>query len=92
MQGKLEATHSELLMLSFLLVMEATANQWGFCFKQIFTEVVDIVVGWFMESTSMPDIRVRIGMVLAWRAEVLSRSGGLLHGRLDVGGQVGRRR
>jgi len=74
-KGKLEATHSELIMLALLGVMEAAAKQWGFCFKQIFTEVVDIAVGWFMESISMPDIRVRIGKALIdwsvfWQGEV----------------------
>ena len=74
-KGKLEATHSELLMIALLGVMEAAAKQWGFCFKQIFTEVVDIVVGWFMESTNLPDIRTRIGKALVdwsvfWQGEL----------------------
>ena len=66
-KAKLEATHSELLMLSLLAVLVAAAKYWGYCFKTIFTEVVDIVVGWFMESNTMPDIRVKIGgAIIDW--------------------------
>ena len=54
-KAKLEETTSELLMLALLDIMGATAKHWGQCFKTIFTEVVDIVVGWFMESVNMPD-------------------------------------
>ena len=61
LKAKLEETHSDLIMLSLLGVMEAVARHWEPCFKVCFTEVVDIVVGWFMESNGLPDIRTRIG-------------------------------
>ena len=74
-KAKLEETHSELLLLSLLSILVAAAKFWGYCFKSIFTEVVDIVVGWFMESNSMPDIRVKIGSALIdwgvfWQGEI----------------------
>ena len=46
---RLEQTQSEVMMLALLSVVEAAARQWGVLFKAIFTEVVDIAVGWFME-------------------------------------------
>ena len=61
---RLEQTQSEVLMLALLGVVEAAAKHWGILFKGIFTEVVDITVGWFMESSSMPDIRVKIARAL----------------------------
>ena len=75
LKTKLEETNSDLIMLSLLGVMEAVAKYWGSCFKVCFTEVVDIVVGWFMESHSLPDIRTRIGRALIdwaqfWQGEV----------------------
>ena len=75
LKTKLEETNSDLIMLSLLGVMEAVAKYWGGCFKVCFTEVVDIVVGWFMESHSLPDIRTRIGRALIdwaqfWQGEV----------------------
>ena len=60
-KAKLEATHSELIMLHLLSVLVAASNKWAPAFRTIFTEVVDIIVGWFMESTNMPDIRYQIG-------------------------------
>ena len=63
-KAKLEETTSELLMLALLAIMGATAKHWGHCFKTIFTEVVDIVVGWFMESVNMPDVRHKIGRAI----------------------------
>ena len=74
-KAKLEETTSERLMLALLAVMGATAKHWGHCFKTIFTEVVDIVVGWFMESINMPDVRHKIGRAIIdwgafWQGEI----------------------
>lgn len=74
-KAKLEATHSELMMVSLLAVLVAASNYWTVCFKSMFTEVVDIVVGWFMESHNMPDIRFKIGTALIswgvfWQGEM----------------------
>ena len=64
---RLEQTQSEVMMLALLSVVEAAARQWGVLFKAIFTEVVDIAVGWFMESGRMPDVRTKIARTLmAW--------------------------
>ena len=66
-KAALEQTQSEVLMLALLGVVEAAARHWGVLFKAIFTEVVDIAVGWFMESAAMPDVRVRIAEdLMAW--------------------------
>lgn len=66
-KAALEQTQSEVLMLALLGVVEAAAKHWGVLFKAIFTEVVDIAVGWFMESAAVPDVRVRIAEALmAW--------------------------
>ena len=74
-KAKLEETTSELLMLALLDIMGATAKHWGQCFKTIFTEVVDIVVGWFMESVNMPDVRHKTGRAIIdwgvfWQGEM----------------------
>ena len=61
---RLEQTQSEVMMLALLTVVEAAARLWGVLFKVIFTEVVDIAVGWFMESGRMPDVRTRIAKAL----------------------------
>ena len=74
-KARLEETTSEAVLLGLLGILEAAAKQWGLCFKAIFTEVVDILVGWFMESSGLPDIRVRIGRALLdwgifWQGEL----------------------
>ena len=71
---RLEQTQSEVMMLALLTVVEAAARLWGVLFKAIFTEVVDIAVGWFMESGRMPDVRTRIAKALTswaifWQGE-----------------------
>jgi hypothetical protein len=63
-KARLEQTQSEVLMLALLGLVEAAAKHWGILFKAIFTEVVDIAVGWFMESASLPDLRARIARAL----------------------------
>ena len=55
-KAKLEETQREMVMLALLRVMESAAKNWGVVFRGIFTEVVDIVVGWFMESGALPDL------------------------------------